>query len=79
VSPSLPGVTLEKDMMLEVTKGRLPAQDIEQPGVGRVLEGPRYCSVARFACHGSTDYIDPSKSGQILQRQRNLQSAEEEK
>ena len=66
--PSLPGVATEKDIVLGVTKGRLPAQHMEQPAVSQVLEGLRHCSVAHFACHGSSDHIDPSKSGLILQR-----------
>ncbi|KAH7232458.1 CHAT domain-containing protein [Fusarium solani] len=77
--PSLPGVTLEKESVLGVTKGRLLAQHMEQPSVSQVLEGLRHCSVAHFACHGSSDHMDPSKSGLILQRQRDVQGDEEGK
>ncbi|KAK4113092.1 hypothetical protein N656DRAFT_836594 [Canariomyces notabilis] len=67
--PSLPGATLEKDKVLEVTKGRLPVRHLAQPSVDQVLEELGHCSVVHFACHGLTDHMDPSQSGLILQRQ----------
>lgn len=58
--------------MLVVTKGHLVAQNMERPSVCQVLDELRRCSVAHFACHGSTDHIDPFQSGLILQRQRDV-------
>jgi CHAT domain-containing protein len=75
--PNLPGATLEKDAVLAATNRHLLAQVMEQPSVGEVLEGLQRCCVAHFACHGSTDHIDPSKSGLILQRQRDIQGNRE--
>ena len=65
---SLLGVSEEKDKVLELSKGHLPAEHVEQPSVGQVIEELQHCSVAHFACHGSTDHIDPSKSRLILQK-----------
>ncbi len=66
---SLPGATLEKNKVLEVTKGRLLARHLVQPSVDQVLEELQHCSAVHFACHGFTDHVDPSQSGLILQRQ----------
>jgi tetratricopeptide (TPR) repeat protein len=66
----LPGVTREKDTLLGLSRGHISAEHMEQPSVDQVLEGLRRCCIAHFACHGSTDHVDPSKSGLILQRRR---------
>ncbi|ROT37123.1 hypothetical protein SODALDRAFT_279961, partial [Sodiomyces alkalinus F11] len=68
--PDLPGVAAEKDIMLGVTKGHLAAEHMEGPSVDDVLGALSRCSVAHFACHGSSDPVDPSQSGLILQRPR---------
>jgi hypothetical protein len=66
----LPGVNEEKDIVLELSKGHLPTEHMEQPSVNQVIEGLQRCSVAHFACHGSTDHLDPSNSGLILQKHK---------
>jgi CHAT domain-containing protein len=67
--PSLPGVIQEKNTVLGVSKGRISAEHMEQPSVNQALEGLQQCCIAHFACHGSTDHMDPSNSGLILRRQ----------
>ncbi len=67
-SLSLPGVTLEKDLLLQETRGHIPPEEMEHPDTARVLEGLQRCCIAHFACHGTTDYADPSSSGLILQK-----------
>jgi CHAT domain-containing protein len=73
--PSLPEVTREKDIVLSATQGRLQGQHMERPSVNEVLKRLQACSIAHFACHGLSDHRDPSKSGLILQRPREIQGA----
>ena len=67
-SLNLPGVTKEKNLLLQATSGHIPPEEMEHPDTDRVLEGLQRCSIAHFACHGTTDYTDPSNSGLILQK-----------
>ena len=67
-SQSLPGVAMEKDLVLEVTRGHVQPEEMEHPDTDRVLEGLQRCCIAHFACHGTTDYADPSSSGLMLQK-----------
>jgi CHAT domain-containing protein len=73
---NLPGVRKEKDNILELIEAHFPTEGIEQPSVSQVIEGLQRCSIARFACHGSTDHLDPSKSRLILQKQDENQKSE---
>ncbi|KAM7205892.1 CHAT domain containing protein [Rhypophila sp. PSN 637] len=61
--PDLPGVAKEKEKILDITGRHLLTESIDQPSVNRLIERLPHCSIAHFACHGSTDYSDPSNSG----------------
>jgi CHAT domain-containing protein len=41
----------------------------DHPSTHYILQSLEHCSIARFACHGLTDYTDPSKSGLVFQKQ----------
>ncbi|KJZ69927.1 hypothetical protein HIM_10683 [Hirsutella minnesotensis 3608] len=65
----LPGVMIEDNHVTELLAGKIPVQSLNLPSVSQVIDKLRDCSIAHFACHGSTDHVDPSNSGLILQRQ----------
>lgn len=65
----LPGVVIETKHVTELVEGKIPVQSLNSPSVAQVIDKMRDCSLAHFACHGSTDLADPSNSGLILQRQ----------
>ncbi len=77
--PDLPRVVEEKNKVLDIANGHLPVEPLDQPSVDRLIERLRHCSVAHFACHGSTDHSDPSNSGLILQRCRGNQPPEQDR
>ena len=64
----LPGVTSEKQAILEATNGCATIEALDQPNVDQVMAGLGRCSIAHFACHGKTDHRDPSSSGLLLQK-----------
>jgi len=66
--PDLPGVTKEEEEILNIIGTHLLTESLDQPSVNGLIERLPHCSVAHFACHGSTDYSDPSNSGLILQK-----------
>jgi len=66
--PDLPGVTKEKEKILNIAGRHLLTESLDQPSVNRLTERLPHCSAAHFACHGFTDYSDPSNSGLILQK-----------
>jgi CHAT domain-containing protein len=44
---------------------------LNQPSAEQVLESLEACRIAHFACHGTSDSLDPSNSGLILQKSSN--------
>ncbi|KAM7209968.1 CHAT domain containing protein [Rhypophila decipiens] len=66
--PDLPGVAKEKEKILDITGRHLLTESIDQPSVNKLIERLPHCSIAHFACHGSTDYSDPSNSALVLQK-----------
>ena len=64
----LDGVLKERDALVEIAQRRISHLDMMQPSVRRVLDELPHRSIAHFACHGSTDLVDPSNSGLILQK-----------
>ncbi|KAH6665282.1 CHAT domain-containing protein [Plectosphaerella plurivora] len=64
----LNGVVDEKNHILDAVKGHLHTTYLKRPSVNDVIEALPECSIAHFACHGSSDAVDPSNSGLILQK-----------
>ncbi|PHH91989.1 hypothetical protein CDD83_9436 [Cordyceps sp. RAO-2017] len=65
----LPGVIEETGRVSQVADGHgLAIELLENPSVESVVEGLQRCSIAHFACHGSTDHRDPSNSGLVFQK-----------
>ncbi|PWI64025.1 hypothetical protein PCL_00446, partial [Purpureocillium lilacinum] len=65
----LPGVVIEEERVRALLAGNIPVQSLKSPSAGHVIDRVRQCSIAHFACHGSTDHADPSNSALIFQRQ----------
>jgi CHAT domain-containing protein len=67
--PTLHGVDIEKDAVL----GKLPTHHSSEvhdhPCTSDILQSIQQCSIAHFACHGLTDYVDPSRSGLVFRKQ----------
>ncbi|KAL2195348.1 CHAT domain-containing protein [Corynascus similis CBS 632.67] len=75
--PDLPGVVEEKKRISNVMNAYLSIEPLDLPSVDQVVNKLQDCLIARFACHGYTDHIDPSNSGLILQKQGEGQEAEQ--
>jgi CHAT domain-containing protein len=67
--PKLPGVEDDKEAILKVIPSQFKLELLDHPNADRVLKSVQHCSIAHFACHGLADYVDPSKSGLVFQRQ----------
>ncbi|KAH7222489.1 CHAT domain-containing protein [Fusarium oxysporum] len=65
---TLPGVEEEMREILILTHSHMRATVHTHPSADQVLEVLKTCRIAHFACHGISDYSDPSNSGLILQR-----------
>ncbi|EWY79267.1 hypothetical protein FOYG_17556 [Fusarium oxysporum NRRL 32931] len=65
---NLPGVEEEMREILILTHSHMRATVHTHPSADQVLEVLKTCRIAHFACHGISDYSDPSNSGLILQR-----------
>ncbi|KAI1741794.1 CHAT domain-containing protein [Xylaria scruposa] len=64
----LPGVVEEREKISNLAAGRIPLEFLDLPSVDQVVDKLPGCSMAHFACHGSTDHKDPSNSRLILQK-----------
>jgi CHAT domain-containing protein len=64
--PPLHGVEKEKQAILATLS---EVRVLEHPSADLILQNLEHCSIAHFACHGLTNYADPSKSGLVLQKQ----------
>jgi CHAT domain-containing protein len=69
---NLPGVTLEKAHIQNAAEGNFWVQSLTQPSVAKVLQTMKKADVVHFACHGVSDWIDPSKSHLLLQKDSKL-------
>jgi CHAT domain-containing protein len=68
----LPGVMAESQAIQEVVTTPHTVKSLIQPSAEIVLQGLQDCSIAHFACHGSSDMRDPSNSYLALQGQSDL-------
>ncbi|SPJ80269.1 uncharacterized protein FTOL_08661 [Fusarium torulosum] len=64
----LPGVEEEMREILILAHSQASPTVLTHPSAGQVLEVLKACRIAHFACHGTSDYSDPSNSGLILQK-----------
>ncbi|EWZ86328.1 hypothetical protein FOWG_09905 [Fusarium oxysporum f. sp. lycopersici MN25] len=64
----LPGAEKEMRAILNLAGSHLRAIAYTHPSTDQVLEVLKTCRIAHFACHGTSDYSDPSRSGLILQK-----------
>ncbi|KAK7214327.1 hypothetical protein V2G26_002330 [Clonostachys chloroleuca] len=64
----LPGVEEEMREICSLAESHIRTSVYTHPSAAQVLEVLRTCRVAHFACHGISDYLDPSNSGLILQK-----------
>jgi tetratricopeptide (TPR) repeat protein len=59
---SLPGVDEEEQKIMSAIKAPHSVRLLPQPDSKAVLHGLRNHNIAHFACHGSSDLVDPSNS-----------------
>ncbi|EXL42870.1 hypothetical protein FOCG_14438 [Fusarium oxysporum f. sp. radicis-lycopersici 26381] len=64
----LRGVEKETQEILILTRPHTRTIALTHPSADQVLEVLETCRIAHFACHGTSDYSDPSNSGLILQK-----------
>uniref|UniRef100_A0A0D2XSU7 CHAT domain-containing protein n=1 Tax=Fusarium oxysporum (strain Fo5176) TaxID=660025 RepID=A0A0D2XSU7_FUSOF len=68
----LPRVEEEMREILILARSHMPTTVYTHPSTDQVLEALKTCRIAHFACHGTSDYSDPSNSGLILQKSTGL-------
>jgi CHAT domain-containing protein len=65
----LRGVKDEKEAVLERLPAHFTSEVHDHPSTHRILQSLEHCSIAQFACHGLTNYTDPSESGLVFQKE----------
>ncbi|KAH7165143.1 CHAT domain-containing protein [Fusarium sp. MPI-SDFR-AT-0072] len=65
---NLRGVEKEMQEILNLTRSHMHTTVHTHPSVDQVIEDLKTCRIAHFACHGTSDFSDPSNSGLILQK-----------
>lgn len=65
---SLPGVSREKIVVERACDGIALSQTLEYPTAGELLEKLRTADMIHFACHASSDPVNPSASHLMLQK-----------
>jgi tetratricopeptide (TPR) repeat protein len=74
--PDLDGVIEESKRITDIARGYMPIEYLDLPSTDQVIDKLASCYIAHFACHGSTDHMDPSNSGLLLQKQGENGNAE---
>ncbi|RKK87923.1 hypothetical protein BFJ68_g16991 [Fusarium oxysporum] len=67
-----PRVEEEMREILILTGSHMRTTVYTHPSTDQVLEALKTCRIAHFACHGTSDYSDPSNSGLILEKSTGL-------
>ncbi|KAI9863865.1 MAG: hypothetical protein M1813_003517 [Trichoglossum hirsutum] len=70
----LPGVTKEMSEVRIVVGTTFSVQSLVQPNAKKVLDHLKHCDMVHFACHGVSDFMDPSNSCLVLQEDEEPQS-----
>ena len=71
------GVGKEVSEVQRVVDDTFSVQSLVQPAAREVLSQLKEYDVVHFACHGVSDFMDPSNSSLLLQRSQGLQSKPE--
>jgi CHAT domain-containing protein len=66
--PTLSGVEVEKKAILKILPAHFKSEVHDHPSAYRIIQSLKQCSIAHFACHGLSDYTNPSKSGLVFQK-----------
>ncbi|KAI0410841.1 CHAT domain-containing protein [Xylaria grammica] len=64
----LPGVEEERIRLMHAASGCLSVTHLEPPSVEDLIKALPQYPIAHFACHGVTNYLDPSQSGLVLRK-----------
>ncbi|KAH8659506.1 hypothetical protein BGZ61DRAFT_280309, partial [Ilyonectria robusta] len=64
----LPGVREETEELLNSARSQIRTTVLTHPSADQVLGALKTCRIAHFACHGTSDILDPSNGGLILQK-----------
>ncbi|KAF4868420.1 hypothetical protein CGCSCA1_v012343 [Colletotrichum siamense] len=63
----LPGVTRELQAIKTAVDGTYNITELEKPNARQVLDGMQDAQIVHFACHGTSDPLDPLQSHLLLQ------------
>ncbi|RYP43481.1 hypothetical protein DL768_009898 [Monosporascus sp. mg162] len=64
----LPAVRKEKEVVINLTKGKWNCTELPQPTASLALQAITKCDIIHFACHGVADRGDPSQTHLVLEK-----------